>query len=153
MVYFARLAYTKTATPTTTLITLNHLCSFLPTLAPQFLVAPASLWVYVGIHSPPCCSIQLKFPTTTQHNQANGTIVRGLRESNGPYTSREGQRTLLLAYNAIVVSVVHVLVRRMAATDWGDTVVPCLRASKLPVLVVIPHGKCINVGRCWFWRR
>ena len=51
MVYFAVFAYTMTAMPTTALITLNDLGPFLLTLAPQFPVAPASLRVYVGIHS------------------------------------------------------------------------------------------------------
>ena len=74
MVYFAFFAYTMTAMPTTALITLNDLRPFLPTLAPQIPVAPASLWVYVGIHSPPCCSTQLKIP----HYNATQPVCQSL---------------------------------------------------------------------------
>ena len=76
MVYFAQLVYTQTARPTTTLITLNHLWPFLPTLAPQFLLAPASLWFYVGIHSPPCCSIQLTNPQYNATQPLGGIQTR-----------------------------------------------------------------------------
>ena len=49
--------------------------------------------------------------------------------------------------NAIVVPVVHVFVRWMAATDWRDAVPLRFRATDLSVSVVIPHAESINVGR------